>query len=237
MNTLDTFEIKRDSIVTIHDQLVSYFSQRISSGSLTPETLLPSENRLSRDLKISRMTVRRVFETLGYAGLITRRHGKGTYVAPRLSQETGLIGYIGQSLTEGTSSELFSHLSAALERRKSLKWHLLVCSAENDLERQLDFVATLSDHGVQGILFTPAVLENPLRNQSTLVALKESGVPFVLVDRGVEGAETDTVVADQHKAGYIGTEHLIRLGHGRIAFVGNPRSQAMIELDRGYRAA
>ena len=131
MNTESDIALKRDSIVTIHDQLGAHFSERISSGELTPETQLPSENQLAKDLKISRMTVRRVFETLGYAGLITRRHGKGTYVAPRLSQETGLIGYIGQSLTEGTSSELFSHLSAALERRKSLKWHLLVCSGRS----------------------------------------------------------------------------------------------------------
>ena len=91
------------------------------------------------------MTVRWVFETLRYAGLISRRHGKGTYVAPRVSRETGLIGYIGQSLTEGTSSELFSHLSAAQEERKSVKWHLLVCSAENSLERQVAFAATLMD--------------------------------------------------------------------------------------------
>ena len=234
---MDTKVIKRDSIVTIHDQLVAHISQRISSGELTPETLLPSENRLAKDLKISRMTVRRVFETLGYAGLISRRHGKGTYVAPRVSRETGLIGYIGQSLTEGTSSELFSHLSVALEERKSVKWHLLVCSAENSLERQLDFVATLMDHGVQGILFTPAVFENPLKNRSTLVALEESGVPFVLVDRGVDRTEADIVVNDQYKAGYIGTEHLIRLGHERIALVDNPRSPAIVELDRGHRAA
>ena len=32
MNTLDDFEIKRDSIVIIHDQLVAHFSQRISSA-------------------------------------------------------------------------------------------------------------------------------------------------------------------------------------------------------------
>jgi len=31
---MDTKVIKRDSIVTIHDQLVAHFSQRISSGEL-----------------------------------------------------------------------------------------------------------------------------------------------------------------------------------------------------------
>jgi DNA-binding LacI/PurR family transcriptional regulator len=229
--------LKRDSIVTIHDQLVAHFSERISSGALMPGTLLPSENRLSADLKISRTTVRRAFETLGYAGLVATRHGKGTYVAPRISQESGLIGYIGQSLIEGTSSELFSHLSEALEAHKSRGWNLLMCSAENNLERQLGYVETMMDHGVQGIIFTPAVLEDPLRNQSTILALESSGVPFVLIDREVVGAEVDSIVADHEKAGYIGTEHLIGLGHKRIAFVNNPPSPSIAEIDRGYRAA
>jgi len=237
MNTESDIELKRDSIVTIHDQLVAHFTQQISSGGLAPGALLPSENQLARDLKISRMTVRRAFEALGHAGLVSRRHGKGTYVAPRVSRETGLIGYIGQSLTEGVSSELFSHLSAALEQRKSLGWHLLMCSAENSLDRQLRFVETLMDHAVQGIIFTPAVLEDPFRNLSTVLALERSGAPFVLIEREVAGAEADSVIADQHKAGYIGTEHLIRLGHERIAFVDNPRSPAIAELDRGHRAA
>jgi len=237
MNTESDIALKRDSIVTIHDQLVAHFSDRISSGELTPETQLPSENQLAKDLKISRMTVRRVFETLGHAGLVSRRHGKGTYVAPAVSHETGLIGYIGQSLTEGTSSELFSHLSAALEQRKSVGWNMLVCSAENSLERQLGFVATLMNHGVQGILLTPAALENPRSNQSVILALEDSGVPFVLVDRGVAGAEADSVVANQYKAGYVGTEYLIGLGHKRIVFVDNPPSLAIVEMDRGYRAA
>ena len=237
MNGNTHIELRRDSIVTIHDQLVAHFSERISSGVLTPKTLLPSENHLFKDLKISRTTVRRVFETLGHAGLVTTRHGKGTYVAAPTSPESGLIGYIGQSITEGVSSELFSHLSSALEDRKSLGWHLRLCSADNSLDRQLGFVATLMDHSVQGIIFTPAVLEDPLRNQSTIHALEQSGVPFVLIERGVAGAEADSVTADQYKAGYIGTEHLIGLGHERIAFVDNPRSPSIADVDGGYRAA
>ena len=232
-------ELDRDSIVTIQDQLVAHLSERISNGALEPGSLLPSENRFSKDLKVSRMTVRRVFDSLAFAGLVARRHGKGTYVAPPTSrqQEKGLIGYIGQSLTRGASSELFSHLSAALEEKMSLRWHLLMCSAENDMDRQLRYVETLKGHDVQGILLTPAVAEDPLSNQSTIMALEQSGVPFVLVERGVEGVVADCVVADHFRAGYIGTEHLISLGHERIAFVENPHSPSIVDVGRGYREA
>ena len=51
MNMESDIELKRDSIVTIHDQLVAHFTQRISSGELAPEALLPSENRMAKDLK------------------------------------------------------------------------------------------------------------------------------------------------------------------------------------------
>jgi DNA-binding LacI/PurR family transcriptional regulator len=232
-------DLDRDSIVTIHDQLVAHLSEKISNGALKPGSLLPSENHFSKDLKVSRMTVRRVFDSLAYAGLVARRHGKGTYVAPPTSrqQEKGLIGYIGQSLTRGASSELFSHLSAALEEKMSLRWHMLMCSAENDMDRQLRYVETLKDHDVQGILLTPAVVEDHLSNQTTIMALEQSGVPFVLMEGDVEGIVADRVLADHFRAGYIGTEHLISLGHARIAFIGNPHSPSIVDVGRGYRAA
>src|SRR6201991_678101 len=42
---------------------------------------LPSERRLSSDLKVSRPTLRAVIDELVREGLLLRRHGSGTYVA------------------------------------------------------------------------------------------------------------------------------------------------------------
>lgn len=133
------FELKVNSVVSIHDQLAAFFSENIATGKLAPGDPLPSENALAKQLKISRMTVRRVFDTLVYAGLLARRQGKGTFVA---TETSGLIGFIGQTLISGISSELVAHLNRALETRNLTGWHLLVCGAQNDPDRQLRYIKT-----------------------------------------------------------------------------------------------
>src|SRR5215468_8911249 len=58
----------RDQILTMLDEL-------------TVGDALPSERKLSTDLKVSRPTLRAVIDELVREGLLLRRHGSGTYVA------------------------------------------------------------------------------------------------------------------------------------------------------------
>ena len=108
----EEFRIEPQSIVPIHAQLVAYFSEEINSGRLAPDDLVPSENALANQLNISRMTVRRAFDTLVHAGLLVRHPGKGTFVAESTRKsDIGLVGFIGQTLMTGISSEIVAHLN------------------------------------------------------------------------------------------------------------------------------
>ena len=233
------FRLNPDSGTTIHDQMVAHLSEEIRGGRLLPGTLLPSEHGLAGELGISRMTVRRVFDRLAQAGLVVRRQGKGTYVAPKPSElpPRGLIGYIGRSLMQGISSELIAHLHDALERDPG-GWHLLAIGVENDLDRQLRSVQELLDHDARGIVFTPASVDDYDGNRETIRALQKSGRPFLQLQRHVEGVEAEYVEPDHYKAGYIGTRHLIRLGHERIAFAdAGTRIPSLERVRAGYRTA
>jgi GntR family transcriptional regulator len=55
----------------------------IRDGSFQPDSRLPSEGILSQRIGASRATVREALTELERAGYIIRRHGSGTYVAPR----------------------------------------------------------------------------------------------------------------------------------------------------------
>jgi GntR family transcriptional regulator len=57
-------------------------------GACAPGDPLPSERDLSDDLGASRPTIRAAIEELASAGLLIRRHGRGTFTNPRkISQE------------------------------------------------------------------------------------------------------------------------------------------------------
>jgi GntR family transcriptional regulator len=79
----------------LYIRIQEYLAERIFSGDLAPDTKLPSERDLSRELEVSRMTVRRAITELVNEGLLTRRHGSGTYVAkPRIAYEAHeLVSY------------------------------------------------------------------------------------------------------------------------------------------------
>ncbi len=55
--------------------------------TMAPGEALPSERELSGDLGVARMTLRRAVDALVVDGLLTRRPGAGTFVAPRRVEE------------------------------------------------------------------------------------------------------------------------------------------------------
>ena len=73
----------------LYDQLVDLLREKIET-EMKPDDLLPSERELSSRYGISRTTVRLALAALENAGLIYRRHGKGTYVAKTAQLSTNL---------------------------------------------------------------------------------------------------------------------------------------------------
>ena len=56
----------------------------IETGELAPGQALPGERELARVLALSRVTVRKAIEGLVDEGLLSQRHGAGTFVAGRI---------------------------------------------------------------------------------------------------------------------------------------------------------
>ena len=71
--------LQRNGGETIYSQIAKLLKEEIASF-LTPGECLPSENELAGRFGVNRHTVRRAVEDLIAAGLLERRHGKGTFV-------------------------------------------------------------------------------------------------------------------------------------------------------------
>lgn len=74
--------INNSSMQPIYEQIVSQIKSMIMKGALHEEELLPSVRSLSRDLKISALTVKKAYDCLEQEGFIVTVHGKGSFVAP-----------------------------------------------------------------------------------------------------------------------------------------------------------
>lgn len=75
-------EVDRTSDVPLHQQISAALRAAIASGQLGPGARVENEIDLATRLGLSRPTVRRAMEDLVHAGLVTRRRGSGTIVAP-----------------------------------------------------------------------------------------------------------------------------------------------------------
>ncbi len=73
--------INHTSMEPIYEQIVRQIRGQIIEGSLKENELLPSVRALSRDLKISALTVKKAYDLLDEEGLIVTVHGKGSFVA------------------------------------------------------------------------------------------------------------------------------------------------------------
>jgi len=75
--------IKHDSAVTVTAQVAADIEADIDSGSVVPDTRLPTETELADQYGVSRVTVRRAIALLRERGKVVTVHGRGTYVAMR----------------------------------------------------------------------------------------------------------------------------------------------------------
>lgn len=85
--------IDRDSVIPYYYQLKENLKNLIEDNELHEGEQIPSENELCRDFGVSRTVVRQALNELVSEGLLTRRKGKGTFVA-----RPKIIGSLMQNL-------------------------------------------------------------------------------------------------------------------------------------------
>lgn len=73
--------INSSLMVPIYEQIVDQIKLLIRNGELKENDNLPSVRTLSKELKISALTVKKAYDSLENEGFTITVHGKGTYVA------------------------------------------------------------------------------------------------------------------------------------------------------------
>jgi DNA-binding FadR family transcriptional regulator len=68
----------------LSDQIAEKLETMIAEGSLMPGEKLPAERELAHRLEVSRPSLREAIQKLNSKGLLTTRHGGGTYVCESL---------------------------------------------------------------------------------------------------------------------------------------------------------
>ncbi|NLG84576.1 MAG: LacI family transcriptional regulator [Firmicutes bacterium] len=110
---------------------------------------------------------------------------------------------------------------------------LSIFSTFDEEERELKFINNLISLQVDGVLISPAQYKS-----KSVDLLRQVGIPFVVIDRPVEGTNFDFVTTDYYQGGYQAARILLSSGHRKLAFFGWARPLKVIADRRaGFEAA
>jgi LacI family transcriptional regulator len=133
-----------------------------------------------------------------------------------------------------SANPFFAEISRSIEDEAFNKgYSVFLCNTERDIQRELFYVDVLSKRQVDGIIFVAAGDQ-----KDSLDFLAREGIPVVMIDRYIQNVQVDAVLPDHQMGGFLATEHLIQLGHTRIACIAGPsRITPSAERITGYRNA
>ena len=105
-------------------------------------------------------------------------------------------------------------LSGMAEVTQARGYSLVVTPPPAESATHSDLSRVLGHGAVDGVLVAGAL------DAGLLLAFRHRGLPIVLVDNYLPGVDLPAVVPDYQAGARLATEHLLRLGHRRVAFLG-----------------
>lgn len=144
--------------------------------------------------------------------------------------ETKIIGV----LVPNVNNPFFAELVVGVEECCRLAgYSVFLCNSDNNPKRQQQYMRTLLEKRVDGLLLSSA------GDAAALARIfKMATVPTVTVDRLVAGARADRVSVNNQDGAYKAVQHLVNLGHRRIGCISGPAEfEVTLERVEGWRRA
>ncbi|MBS3787012.1 LacI family DNA-binding transcriptional regulator [Candidatus Bipolaricaulota bacterium] len=146
------------------------------------------------------------------------------------SSKTSTLGVIVADIL----NPFFSALLKGIEKSaREDGYSIIVQDTDEKYENEQSAIQTALAEQVDGLLISPVQT-----NDQTIMDLRNSDLPFVLLGRHFDDLETHYVVTDDVKGAKTAVNHLIEKGHERIALINGPSHiSSSKERLRGYRQA
>jgi LacI family transcriptional regulator len=130
------------------------------------------------------------------------------------TRRTGLLGLVVNNLRTATFHTIAETLQCWAGQHD---YQVLVCTTGGDPEREAAFLETVRAHHFDGVVVAGSGANTELVNR-----LVEEGRAVVTMNREVPGSLAPSVMSAYAQSARLASEHLIGLGHTRIAAIEGP---------------
>jgi GntR family transcriptional regulator len=174
--------------------------QRIESGRLKPGDVVDSERELAKIHSVSLMTARHALADLAREGVVERRHGAGTFVAPPQVHFNKLLSYTEQMASLGLSIRSTIVSSGIVKREHEIAARLGLSPAS-----RLVWIERVRSAGDEPVALEicylaaeefQALMDAPLDQTSLFAAIeREGGVELAYADEEIDATDADQRIA------------------------------------------
>jgi DNA-binding LacI/PurR family transcriptional regulator len=161
-----------------------------------------------------------------------------SYAPNLLARElkTGFVPIIGL-IVPSVANPFWGAFASCMEHEARQRGcHVMLCNSERDVGRELEYAQAMLSRGIRGLILGSSPL-----SFDHLVGLTERGMKIVAFDRSAQETDLldmDSVRVDNINGARMAVNHLLGLGHRRIAFVSGPTvSCNRIDRLEGFRLA
>ncbi|GGH81318.1 LacI family transcriptional regulator [Pullulanibacillus pueri] len=189
-------------------------------ANVSPMTVSRVINNSSNIKDTTRQKVEAIIKELGYIPNSAARS--------LISKRTHIISLL---ITDITNPFFTRVARGAEDKAKQSGYQLLLSNSDENIDKETEYINMLLSTGVDGVLYAPMGDESK-KNLRTLV---KSNIPFVLIDRDIQGIQSDIVLGDSYEGARRLVEHLRDQGHKNIALINGPSNTSTArERQRGY---
>lgn len=181
---------------------LSTIGEALGVSTATVSLALRDSPLVAEDTKVK---VKAYAQDIGY--IYNRR------AASLRTQKSGILGVVVRDIINPFYSEILGAIEKELDRSKQT---FLLSNHYDDVPKQRDFLETLLQLGADGVILSPAINTPP----EDIERLRKNGLPMVFVARSMPGIDVPVFRGDDAFGIGLATNHLISLGHKRIAMIG-----------------
>jgi LacI family transcriptional regulator len=175
---------------------------------------------------VAEATRQRVLDAMRQLGYVYNRGA-----ASLRTQRTHTVGIAINDVVNPYFAELTAGIERALTR---IGRTVFLSNSAEDPARQDQFIETMREYNADGLIICPA----EGTEAASLRRLVDYGLPCVQVSRFVSGVALDYAGSNHRSGTFRATEHLVALGHRRIALIGGTdRTSTSVERRQGYLEA
>ncbi|WP_062050253.1 LacI family DNA-binding transcriptional regulator [Bacillus sp. JCM 19034] len=197
-------------------------------ADVSPMTVSRVINQKGPISKSTKEKVEKAIETLNY---IPNKSAQSL-----ISKSTKILSLL---ITDINNPFFTKVARGAEDKALQLGYQVIFSNSDEDIEKESKYIQMLLESRVDGVLIAPSG-DDSKKNIQKLI---KNRIPFVMLDREIEGVDSDIVLGNNHEGTRKLMDHLFENGHKKIALINGPsyistareRKKAYIESLKFYQ--